>query len=176
MAHPYDGPNTFGRNSDRSTWGNSFNVAPTSAMALFSVEAGGRAIRLRRIVITNPGQQTTAGLIELTLATRATAGTGGTTSAAQAYDRTEPTTSRSPVDRIGGTPGSGGVTLVKLALYVPTATAAFTPLVIDFGQGGQKCPQAAILATGEDFLGLEHPGAAGAANFCGYYEYTEEGA
>jgi len=161
--------------SDRPTYVVNFNVSPAAAADLFAIEAAGKTIRLQRIVIDNPGFQTTAGVVLLSLIRTTTAGTGGVVTPST-LDPADPA-AVSVAHAAPTSLGAAGTTIASYGIFVPaTAAAAFSPVVIDMGGQGQvyKQPTVSPSPTGASGIALRHPGAAGAQGLIGYAVFTEE--
>ena len=168
--------------SDRPSYVVNFGAtAPTAATDLFAIEAGTTGIvRLQRIVIYNPGGQTTPGLVTLTLVRTKTAGSGGVVTP-EVVDPIDTTTGLA-----GGTPNFSGIVRAgnttlgtqdasiagDFSLWIPGATAAFNPLVLEMGGQGQVYKQ----PTARPGFGIafRHPGATGATTWYGYAVWTED--
>jgi hypothetical protein len=154
-----------------------FPTAPTAATDLVSVlSATGTVTRLRRLIVTNPGNQTTGALVNLVVASVGSAlGSGGSAVTPVAV---EPGDLKASSYRSGDTTVAAGVASpvqYTVPIYVPTTLATAAPLVLEFGGPGgmtTKCPT----ATATVGLVIRHPGAAGAASFSGFAEFTEESA
>lgn len=148
------------------------NLAPTVAMDLFEISgASNLTLRIRRIVITNVGAQTAGALVALQFQRVTAPGTGG--GATPAPMDTNSGDTYAPRAAVGVTAlATAGTALHVITVFVPAAAAAMQPIVIDFGANGTKFPMIA----GNNNLGfsLRHPGAAGAAGFSGYVEFTKE--
>lgn len=164
------------QNSDKATYTVSFNVSPTASTDLFAIESGAsKIVRIRRIVITNPGAQTAAGLRSLQLMRTTAAGVGSAVTPAP-DDTTD--AAYSGLARSGNTGanlGTAGTVLRTIPIFVPAALAAATPFIIDFGADGTqatKCPTG--IAGAANGISLRDPGAAGGVTICGYVEFTEE--
>jgi len=181
---PGGGVNTKGgalvtiQNSDKITCVQGFNLNPTAAMDLFGLMSAttGRLGRLRRIVITNPGQQTTAGLVTLQLMLASSLGSGGSTPSSRSMGYADGNPGQFFTCHIGDTtPASNPSTpnFHPLTLWVPAAAGPYVPWEIDFGGNGQWQAPGVGTSPGTGVV-LRHPGSAGAANFCGFVEWTEE--
>lgn len=158
-------------------------LAATVAMDLVSLlpptNANYDTIRLRRVVISNPGAQTGAALVTLQVGYAGAAlGSGGTNVAnVRALDQTG-----GDPDLVAGvlgivhtgdsTPAASFVQLASIPIWVPAAVAVATPAVFDFGGPPlmMKCPTVA----GAVALALKHPGAAGASALSGYIVVTAD--
>lgn len=159
-------------NSTKATYVVNFNASPTTEMDLVSIQpAAGYYMYLRRLVITNVGSQTTAGLVTVQLRTVSGMGSGGSAASVLRLDRS--------VDVFGAlasyrnydtTPATLSENQQQIEVYVPSAAAAMVPISIDFCLIGQKCPRYNNVFQ----MALTHPGAAGAAGFSGFIEFTVE--
>lgn len=145
--------------------------ANTAASDSIAIESGAALVtRLRRLIIWHCGKQTTAGIRLLTLIRTTTVGTGGAFTP-PGSDQTE---IFSGIVRAKPTAlGTAGVTLLTVPLFVPTALAAFTPLIFDLDALGLaksfKIPVG--VANG---ISLRDPGAAGCTDFSAMIVFTEE--
>lgn len=126
---------------------------------------GAPAIRLKRLIIMQPGTQTTAGLRVLQVARKTTAGTAGAVTPA----------STDGIGTFGGvcrakptTPGTTGAVLLSIPVLVPAAAAAFVPIDIPLGDYGITASDG--ITNG---LALIDPGAAGAAGFAASLIFEE---
>lgn len=161
--------------SDRPTYRVGFSVNPTAAMDVFAIEAGaGLAVRIQRIVITNPGMQTTAALDALVLNRTKAAGTGSTVIPA----KLDPTDAAfSGVVRSGNTGANLGTVdsaINNYPLWVPAAVGAFVALPLETGEQAHGCKQLTIAPGTANGIALRHPGAAGASGFAGFVDFVEE--
>lgn len=151
---------------------NQANTAATEALVIESYAAA--IVRLQRIIIWNPGIQTSGGIRVLQLLRTTTAGTGGvvvpaqfgTDAAAAGVDA-----AYSGICRAKPTAGTETTVLMEIPIFVPTALAAFVPMVIDFSQiDAMKAP--AIPAGAANGMALKDPGAAGGASFSAEMIFT----
>lgn len=138
-------------------------LAPTAARQLFVIEApASGVIRLQRIIIWQPGSQTTAGLVTLQLLRTTTASSGGTAITPAPVDSSD--AAYGGIVRSLPTSGTESTVLDQIAVYVPAALAAFTPIVIDYAVlDSLKAP--VIPAGTANGIALKHPGSSGAAKF-----------
>lgn len=147
-------------------------LANTAASDIITIEAGTtKTVRIRKIVILNPGTATAAATRVLTLVRTTTAGTAGAIvpNPMDAADGAYSGLVRSKATGLG----TAGVTLMSIPVFVPTGATAFTPVVIDFTMDGSaKAPTIAAGVT--NGISLRDPGATGAAALAAYIEYTEE--
>lgn len=167
---------TLPHNPDKQTYVISFGpIAATVATDLFAIEAGPFMVtRIRRVVIMNPGVQTTSAAVNMLLLRTTTAGTGGVVTPAVLDPADFPFTG---IARVAPTAlGTAGATLYNFDEVVPAtiAGAGVGFEVWDFGGDSQlhKCPTIAPGIT--NGIAFRHPGAAGAAGLYGYVEFTEE--
>lgn len=162
------------------------SLAPTAAMDLVSVLFPATAsvaqwsiIRLRRVVISNPGAQTGAALVTLQVGYAGNAlGSGGTNVA-----------NVRPLDQRGGDPdlvatatavvhtgdstgAAGFVQVGSIPIWVPAAVAVAAPAIHDFG--GPPLMTKAVTVPPTVALVLRHPGVAGASALSGYVVITAE--
>lgn len=136
-------------------------LAAASATDLLVVEApSAGVIRLQRLVIWNPGSQTTAGIVDLQLIRKTSAGTGGavTPNPLDSSDAAYGGLCRAGVT----TRGADGAVLDTIGVYVPAAVAAFAPLVVDWSQSDSTKAPVILPGTGNG-IALKHPGSTGAA-------------
>lgn len=148
--------------------------ANTTSSDVIAIESGPTLVtRIRRIVILQPGTQTTAGLRLIQLVRTTTAGVAGTivppVMDPQAGDapfsgtvRAKPTTQ-----------GAGGVVLLTIPVFVPAALAAFAPLIVDMDAVGLAKSVTIPVGTANG-VALRDPGAAGGANLAAFVVFTEE--
>lgn len=162
------------------------SLAATTAMDLASIflpdafSTDRKVIRVRRVVISNPGAQTSAGLVNLQLGyANPRLGTGGTNITAL------PSTDRRGADPdlvvdSGATAHAGDATttapsfvqLGVIPVWVPGAVGSASPPPFDFGGplNAWKCP---TIPEGKALV-LRHPGSTGASAMSGYIEITCE--
>lgn len=170
-------------NTDIPSYVVNFNVAPTVAMDVVTIQPTGVG-RLRRIVLVNPGSATAAAVVDLSLGVAGGVGTGGTPGTAQIVDQAArltgvtggPDPSKASV-RTGDTGLAGGF----IAIYSPLATVSvpataggFSPLTVYDARDPRF---KALTAFGQSGIALTFvlriPAVgAGAANFRGYVEFT----
>ena len=149
-------------------------VAPVAVnYPLFCLEAGPwKNTRLKRVIIWNPGSQTTAGLVTFSLVRTTTAGSG-TTATPASMDNTDAAftgTLRIP----GQTAGTAGTVLYQTQIWVPNAAAASSPYILEFHElFTQKSPTIAAGVTNGIFLRCDTGGAA-FASLSFTVEFTEE--
>jgi hypothetical protein len=163
-------------NSDKPTYTVSFNLNPTAAIDLATLEAGTtKKLRLSRIVFTNVGCQTTAGQRNLQLVRTTTAGTGNTI----ANTPLDPNDANfTGITRSGATGtglGTAGAVLANLPLWIPAAQAIMSPIVIPFGGDQSPSDKRPLSVQGPgNGLSLRDPGAANGTGMAGFVEFTEE--
>lgn len=165
----------------------SFNVAPTVAMDIVDIfPVVNHVLRIKRIVIVNPGSATGAATIDIALGQvtnvgsggaagtvlpldnggRATGVTGGPDSAAGITARTGDTTQA---------PGFSAVYSPLSSITVPAAAAGFTPLTVYDSRIGQV--KSITTSGGSLGISLRIPAVgAGATGFRGYVEFTVDDA
>lgn len=159
-------------NSDKATYAVNFNRDATAAMDLCAIESGTtKIVRIRKIVITNPGIQGTAGLRTLSLIRTTTAGANNTVTPPKLDSGDGAYSGIAASGRTGGDLGTAGTTILSIPVYVPTALAAFSPIVIEFGDDAKAPTSIAGIANG---LSLRDSGAASAEKMCGFVIFTEE--
>lgn len=179
--------------TDMPTYVLNFNVAATVAMDIFSMQLGqafaNRALRLRRIVIVNPGSATAAILVDLVLGLANGAwGSGGAAGTPQPVDRAPraagctggPEAALVGMAHTGDTTQTAGFTAVYsplVTLSVPAAAAGFTPLVI-YDASDPRCKPLTTYGGGNaSIVVLQVPAiGAGAAGLRGYVEFTADNA
>jgi hypothetical protein len=163
-------------NSPKKTYAVSFVSTPTAQMDVVSIKAGaGKVLRLRQLSITSRGQQTTAGLVQLQLGSISAFGTGGSAEPVRAYGTADGDPAAVSTARVGDTtPGANFVPFVQLRIWVPNASAAAPQEDFQFSHSEHKAPTVADSHATVKAFALRHPGAAGAANFAGFIEFTEE--
>jgi hypothetical protein len=146
--------------------------ANTASSDSIAIESGAtKIVRIRRIIIMHPGSQTTAGLRVLQLLRTTTAGTAGVIVPAPA-DTGD--TAFSGIVRAKPTGlGTAGTVLLNIPVFVPTALAAFTPIILDMDALGLAKSFKGIAGITNGFS-LRDPGAAGGANFAATVIFTEE--
>lgn len=162
-------------NSDKPTYTVAFNLNPAAVMNLLIVESGPtKKVRLRRLVISNPGLQTAAGIVSLQLLRTTTAGSTGVVTPTVL----DPSDSAfSGIVRRQGTSGTDGAVIYEnIPVFVPAAVGAAAPLVIEFGGSDGVFKDVCGIPGATNGLCLRHPGAAGAVGFMGWLEFTEEDA
>lgn len=161
--------------ANKYTYSISFQVAPTAAMDVFSIYPGtGRVIRLRRLVIDNPGAQTTAALVTVQLGfASGVQGTGGAAVSPRVLGIADSDPASGVVARSGDTTVSASFTqVIDLHVWVPAAAAATLPIAYDFdGAAWKGFGTSSLQGPG---MVLRHPGAAGGANFSGHAIFTSE--
>lgn len=166
--------------SPRATYSASVSgQANTAASHAIAIEASTKRILVRKVIINHPGTQTTAGVRVLLLGRTTTAGTGGAVTA-ESTSSTAVLARMCPNDpAFGGivrakptSLGTQGATILVIPVFVPTAAAAFTPIVLDLENiFGKPIIVAPGTAKG---IALRDPGAAGGANFSATIIFTEE--
>lgn len=181
-------------NTDIPSYVVNFNVAPVAAMDIITVFFSAvtpKVLRLRRIVLVNPGNATAAATVDLTLGTATALGSGGGTATARPVDAaTRPAGVTGGPDAAAAslpvTVQTGDTTQATgfVALYAPLASVTvpataggFSPLPIYdardprfkaityAGTAGTPFPVLRIAAVG-----------AGATGFRGYAEFTVDDA
>lgn len=163
------------QNSDKATYSVSTGaIAITASTDVFAIEAGAaKTVRLRRITLTNPGSQTTAGLRNIQLIRTTTAGVGSAVVPAP-MDTTD--AAYSGLARSGNTGanlGTAGTKLFDLPIWVPGALGSFNPVILlDWTHCIEKAPT--IQPGVANGLALRDPGAAGGAGLALFIEFTEE--
>lgn len=176
--------------SDLATYVLPFNVAPVAAMDVFSIcSTGSRILRVRRIVLVNPGSATAAAVVDLQLAVApgGTFGSGGSTPTPQSLDQTlrvagvtgGPDGAPSGgTFHVGDTTQATGIVQVYdplVTVSVPAAAGGFTPLAIyDERRSPGKTLTGGRNNTGvNNIVVLRIPAVgAGATGFRGYVEFT----
>lgn len=147
------------------------NQANTASSDSIAVESGiSKIVRIRRIIIFQPGIQTTAGLRILQLLRTTTPGTAGiiTPASSDSVEAFTGTVRAKPTSL-----GTAGTVLLNIPVFVPTALAAFTPIVIDLDAIGFAKSFKGVAGINNGFA-LRDPGAAGGANFFATIIFTEE--
>lgn len=166
----------------------SFNVAPVAAMDILEAYVAGgisKVVRLRRVVLVNPGNATAAATVDVTLGLATGSGSGGTAPAMVAVDQSsrssgvtggpDASVAGVVVTHLGDTTQATGFTAVYSPLAtvsIPATAGGFTPLTIydardppfkgmTVSVGGQVIIVLRIAAVG-----------AGATGFRGYAEFT----
>jgi hypothetical protein len=159
-------------NSNKATYCASVSgQANTAASDSIVIESGTtKIVRIRKILILNPGTQTTAGFRVLQLLRTTTAGSAGAITPIP-FDASD--AAFSGIVRAKPTSlGTAGVVLMNIPVWVPAAGASFAPMIIDFDNDPEKAPTGiAAVANG---LALRDPGATGGANFAASIIFTEE--
>lgn len=126
------------------------------------------AVRIQRIEITAPGIQTAAGVRVLQVIRTTTVGTGSavTPTVLDSADVAYP-----GIARAKPTAGTETTVLFEIPLFVPTAIAAFVPIIVDFsGVADLKSP---VIPTGvANGIALKDPGAAGGSGFAARIWFT----
>ena len=148
-------------------------AAVAASYPVVCIEAGpAKNFRLKRVVIWNPGAQTTPGFVTFSLV-RTTAAGSGTTAVPAPFDTAD--TAFSGILRIPGqTAGTAGTVVYQFALWVPGAAAAASPFVIDFSDfTTQKDLVVLSGITNGVFLRCD-TGGAGMAGLSFSVEFTEE--
>lgn len=176
--------------TDHASYVLSFSVAATAALDVFSLYAAAstsfKVVRLRRIVLVNPGSATAATVVDLQLGTAGTIGSGGAATAPTFVDRDgrQLGTTGGPDAAVPlGTYRTGDTTQATgyLAAYnplvsvsVPTTAAGFTPQTIY----DARDPQFKPLTVGQsNLIVLRCPAiGAGATGLRGYAEFTVDDA
>jgi len=151
-------------------------AAPTSAnYVLAAIEAGAAVgFRLRRLTISIPGSQTTAGRQRFELVRTTAASAAGVATTPQPRDLTD--AAFSGIAKITNPTITAGVSVFSFSLVKPTAVTTapgFTAFQVSFDELNMK----PIIVPAGIVNGIalrEINGAAGAANFCATLEITEE--
>lgn len=155
-------------NSAKATYVGSIAGISNAGGPLISIEAGAaKTVRLRKVVIVNPGKQTTAGLRALRLSRTTTAGTVGAITPSPMQTTDAPFSGAVRVQNSG----TEGAWMLSFPVFVPAAVGAFEPLVIDFDDVNKAPTIEPGTANG---IVLMDPGAAGASDFAAYVVFTEE--
>lgn len=162
-------------NSKKSTfrWSQT-GATPTSAgYAIAAIEAGAtKTIRVRKLTIFNPGLVTAAQLTILGILRTTAASTGGATQSI--FPSGVNDEAFSGIVRTGGPTVSLGAELWRGAVYTPTVVSVFTPLVIDFTNGGQTKGIEIPPGTAKGIALVAQNGAAGGSFFAYSFDFTEE--
>lgn len=176
-----------GMHSDIASYVVGFNVAATVAMDIISLTSGSslKILRLRRIVLVNPGSATAAALVDLQLGFAGALGSGGAVPTARPNDphsrQTGVTGGPDPGAGTSATVHTGDTTQAVsfvaggydplVTVSVPAAAAGFTPQVIYDARDNLYKPMTAINTGGSIVLRTPAVGP-GAANLRGYVEFT----
>ncbi len=154
---------------------NGYGLAPTTAnYVLGSLEASaGRTLRVRKLTIYNPGSMTAAQLTALEIVRTTAVSTGGTTQTLYSSG-TANSTLFGGVAKTAGPTITAGNSLWQGVVYTPTAAGAFTPIVIDFTNGGQTRGLEVSPGVANGLALRAINGAAGAAGFAFTLDFTEE--
>ncbi len=142
-------------------WVPASNKAPTVSSDLVVAEAGANSgFLVRGVAILNPGLQTAGGVNVLQLIRTTAAGVGGVITP----NPVDPDDAAfSGICRTMGTQGTGGLVLAEIPIFVPTALAAFQPVLFDLAKALGSWLR--VLKGAANGIALRHPGAAGAASF-----------
>lgn len=144
--------------------------ANTGASHAIAVESGAaKTTRVHRVIIFQPGLQTTAGLRVLQLLRTTAAGSSGAVTP-QKLDPTDP--AFTGIARAKPTPGTEGAVLLEIPIFVPTAVAAFTPISVDLEALLGK-PVEIPVGTANG-VALKDPGATGGASFSAALVVSEQ--
>lgn len=169
--------------SDDPTYVLPFSHAGTVAADVFSlVSAAGKVLRIRRIVLVNPGSETTAGLASLELGTATAIGSGGATPTPVPYDASAraggvtggPDVAFTGVAHTGDTTQAAGYIARPgplITVAVPAVAGGFTPIELfngDASRGGKTLTVAQSLLV---VLRCSAIGA-GATGLQGFVEFT----
>lgn len=182
------GARVVGDHQDIPSYVVSFIVAPTVAMDVVDLFLStGKILRLRRIVLVNPGSATTPATIDIQLGTvGSAAGSGGAAATVLAVDASARVTgvAGGPDSTVGIVARTGDTTQAAgfVAVYGPVATvtvpgtaAAFTPLTIYDARDERF--KALTISSNTNGISLRTPAVgAGAAGFRGYAEFTVDDA
>lgn len=178
QAYPLYGAQILEQNSSKLTYCVPFILAPTAAMALVHWGFNNTSpwvARIRRVVITNPGLQTTPGLVTLSLFTTGAGAAGGSVVVPKSYGAADgdPDASFFPnfVVTVGGT-ATPSVALADLHLWVPGAAGPASRLEWELSWPLLKAPS--VQRNTVNRVMLWHPGSAGAAGLSGFVEFTME--
>ncbi len=132
-----------------------------SAHAIVIEAPAGSAVRILKVRILAPGIQTTAGVRLIQLIRTTTAGTGGAVTPAPADSADG---AYGGICRAKPTAGTAGTVLQDIPVFVPTALAAFVPILLDYAEPTmEKAP--VIPAGTANGIALLDPGAAGGSGF-----------
>jgi hypothetical protein len=175
MAHPLESQTvTIEGNTPRRTYAVGFQVNPTVAMDLVSVlAAAGKVLRIRQVTISNAGAQTTPGIVTLQVGYAPALGSGGATPTPGNYGLADDDPASTSTAHTGDTtPAASFVEFVPLHVFVPAA-ANGGGVDLQFHVNHKPPTVAGDHATAKAFV-IRHPGAAGAAQFSGLIEFTEE--
>lgn len=133
----------------------------TSSHAIVIEAPAASAVRILKVRILAPGIQTTAGVRLLQLIRTTTAGTGGAVTPA-VHDPAD--SAYGGICRAKPTAGTAGTVLQDIPLFVPTAVAAFAPILFDYADVSQD--KALVIPAGvANGIALLDPGAAGGSGF-----------
>jgi hypothetical protein len=162
-------------NSRKATYSfSTLTAAPATAnYVVMNFEAGTtKTVRLRRLIISNPGFGTAAAGLTFELIRTTAASSAGTAATPAPHDTTS--AAYSGVARINGATITAGTQITTFTIVQPaTAIAAFTPVVFEFyGQMSQSITIAAGVANGLALRCIN--GNAGATGFCASMELTDE--
>jgi len=148
-------------------------AAVAASYPMVILEAGPtKNVRIKRLILWNPGVITVAANITYSLVRTTTAGSG-TTATPAAFDNQD--TAFSGILRIPGqTAGTAGTVLYQFTALVPIAIAAYQPLILDFANPIlQKSIVIPAGITNGVFLRCD-TGGAGSASLSFTIEFTEE--
>lgn len=172
--------------SDTPSYVVAFNVAATVAMDILTLSApANKVLRLRRVVIVNPGSATAAILVDLALGIATAVGSGGAAATANLLDGDArvvgvtggPDAAFTGTCRSGDTvqaTGFVGLYSPLDTLSVPAAAGATGPFTVYTIPDGVCKP---LTVASAQFIVLRTPAVgAGAANLRGYAEFTVDDA
>lgn len=165
-----------------------FSVNATAALDIVTIGpsiVANKVLRLRRIVLVNPGSATAAIVVDLQLGTASSVGSGGSAVSAQPLDQgnralgvTGGPDGTALECRIGDTTQATGFVAVYsplVSVSVPAAAGGFTPQVI-YDARDPRCKPLTV-ASGQVAVVLRTPAiGAGATALRGYAEYTVDDA
>lgn len=167
-----------------------FSVAATAALDVFSLQApANKVLRIRRIVLVNPGTATAAALVDAALGVATAVGSGGAAGTPQPLDQGGPRSggTGTPAFKGGATPAFSGVArvgdTVQAAGFVAThnpvdtisvpAAAGAGPAVMQVYPLTDDPTMETVSVYGSLVAVLRIPAVgAGAANLRGYVEFT----
>lgn|SRR5574341_47495 len=173
---------------DNPTYVLPFNVAATVAMDIVSLAPSlSKLVRLKRIVIVNPGSATAAALVDLALGVATAFGSGGAAPNPAALDganapRVGGVTGGPDTQNATGTYHTGDTTQATgfitgyysplVTLSVPAAAAAFTPLTVYDARDPLAKPLTVSTPSGGVIVLRTPAVGAGATGLRGYVEFT----
>jgi len=150
--------------------------AMTAQGDIIAIESGAvKVTRIRRVIITHCGSQTSAGIVLLQLVRTTTPGAAGVV-VPQIADGASSDPAFSGIVRSSPTSlGTASVVLFQLPLFVPTLAniGPFTPQIYDMDALGLAKSMSIPVGVANG-IAFRHPGAAGAANLGATIIFTEE--